>query len=180
MCAEWVGLYNDLNNINNPDNIPSMKSLVNAIEKLRNNEGKSFLRDLSKNSNQENNQLNVIDKAIRTGNWDDEALDELDNLNNDDYGRILKRFSYEELRSSDEVLKQAETIVSRGNGSSSTSNTSSQQERIKQQEIQVETWAKENGVWYNTYQESKDRSLEGVIEADGGIFSDRSLSLLDA
>ena len=46
MCAEWVGLYNDLNNINNPDNIPSMKSLVNAIEKMRNNEGKSFLRNL--------------------------------------------------------------------------------------------------------------------------------------
>lgn len=80
MCAEWVGLYNDLNNINNPDNIPSMKSLVNAIEKLRNNEGKSFLRDLSKDSNQENNLLNIIDKAIRTENWDDEALDELDNL----------------------------------------------------------------------------------------------------
>lgn len=38
----------------------------------------------------------------------------------------------------------------------------------------MEAWAKENGVWYNTYQESKDRSLEGVIEADGGIFSDRS------
>lgn len=57
-----------------------MKSLVNAIEKLRNNEGKSFLRDLSKDSNQENNLLNIIDKAIRTENWDDEALDELDNL----------------------------------------------------------------------------------------------------
>lgn len=70
-----------------------MKSLVNAIEKMRNNEGKSFLRDLGKDSNQENNQLNIIDKVIRTGNWDDEALDELDNLNNDDYGRILKRFS---------------------------------------------------------------------------------------
>ncbi|MBP3827265.1 MAG: hypothetical protein ILA07_04380 [Prevotella sp.] len=69
-----------MNNINNPDNIPSMKSLVNAIEKLRNNEGKSFLRDLSKDSNQENNLLNIIDKAIRTENWDDEALDELDNL----------------------------------------------------------------------------------------------------
>ncbi len=45
MCAEWIGLYNNTNS-KNPDNVPAMKSLVNFIEKLRNQEGKSFLRDL--------------------------------------------------------------------------------------------------------------------------------------
>ena len=42
MCAEWIGLYNNTNS-KNPDNVPAMKSLVNFIEKLRNQEGKSFL-----------------------------------------------------------------------------------------------------------------------------------------
>lgn len=45
MCAEWIGLYNNTNS-QNPDNVPSMKALVNFIEKLRNKEGRSFLRDL--------------------------------------------------------------------------------------------------------------------------------------
>ena len=45
MCAEWIGLYNNTNS-KNPDNVPAMKSLVSFIEKLRNQEGKSFMRDL--------------------------------------------------------------------------------------------------------------------------------------
>lgn len=71
MCAEWVGLYNDLNNINNPDNIPSMKSLVNAIEKLRNNEGKSFLRDLSKTDMSKTTIIIIMKelKEIRLSEW---------------------------------------------------------------------------------------------------------------
>ena len=45
MCAEWIGLYNDAHQ-KTPDNVPSLTSLVNYIEKTRNKEGKSFLRDL--------------------------------------------------------------------------------------------------------------------------------------
>lgn len=118
--------------------------------------------------------LKIIEEAIKTGNWTDNALEELENLNLDNYGKILKRFSQEELRSSDEILAQAETIITRGNGRTNASNPSSNRERTEQQEQQIETWAKENGLWYNDYQESKDGSLEGVIEADGGIFSNRS------
>lgn len=115
--------------------------------------------------------LNILDKAIRTGNWNDEAIEELDNLNNEDYGKILKRFSQEELEGSDGILKQAETIIARGNGGSNSINSPRDRERAEQQ---IESWAKENGLWYNDYQESKDGSLENVIESDGSIFSDKS------
>lgn len=118
--------------------------------------------------------LKIVDEAIQTGNWTEEALDILDNLNIEDYGRILKRFSQKELRSSDGVLTQAEAIITRGNGSTDASNPSSHRERTRKQEQQVEAWAKENGLWYNNYQESKDGSLESVIESDGGVFSDKS------
>ena len=56
MCAEWIGLYNNTNS-QNPDNVPSMKSLVNFIEKLRNQEGKSFLRDLEAEKEQYANPI---------------------------------------------------------------------------------------------------------------------------
>ena len=71
----------------------------------------------------------------------DKALDELENLNTDSYDKILKRFSQEELRGSNENLIQAEAIISRGGGSSNTSNPSINRERTKQQEQQIESWA---------------------------------------
>ena len=72
MCAEWVGLYNDLNNINNPDSIPSMKSLINTIEKQRNKEGKSFLRDLEEEERQraiEQEMQSIKEKALADGTF---------------------------------------------------------------------------------------------------------------
>lgn len=71
----------------------------------------------------------------------DKALDELENLNTDSYDKILKRFSQEELRGSNENLIQAEAIISRGGGSSNTSNPSINRERTNQQEQQIESWA---------------------------------------
>ena len=71
MCAEWVGLYNSINS-KNPDNVPSMKSLVNFIEKLRNQEGKSFLRDLEEEKKQydiEQEMANIKAKAIADGTF---------------------------------------------------------------------------------------------------------------
>ena len=142
-----------------------------------------FLQDSLESSNiqmavESNNEisesLSIIDDAIRTGNWTDEALDALENLNTEKYGKILKRFSQEELRSSDGILAQAETIIARGSRGTDSENSSSNRERTKRQEQQVETWAKENGLWYNDYQESKDGSLESVIESDGGVFSEKS------
>ena len=71
MCAEWVGLYNNTNS-QNPDNVPSMKSLVNFIEKLRNQEGKSFLRDLEEEKRQydiEQEMVNIKARAIADGTF---------------------------------------------------------------------------------------------------------------
>jgi hypothetical protein len=92
------------------------------------------------------NSLDTIDESIKTGNWSNEALEELDSLNNEDYGKILKRFSQEELGGSDEILKQSETIVSRGSRGSDTSNSQGNRARAEQQ---IESWAKENGLWSN-------------------------------
>ena len=71
MCAEWIGLYNNTNS-QNPDNVPSMKSLVNFIEKLRNQEGKSFLRDLEEEKRQydiEQEMADIKAKAIADGTF---------------------------------------------------------------------------------------------------------------
>lgn len=183
MCAEWIGLYNNTNS-KNPDNVPAMKSLVNFIEGLRNQEGKSFLRDLeeekqriieqSSDNNSNNSQDNAfinIDRAIASGKWSDEALDELENLNIDNYGEILKRFSQEELGGSNENLIQAEAIIQRGERGTDRENPQSYRGRAEQQ---IESWAKANGLWYNDYTEAKDGSLESVIEADGYHLSDKS------
>ena len=107
-----------------------------------------FLQDSLESSNiqmavESNNEisesLSIIDDAIRTGNWTDEALDALENLNTENYGKILKRFSQEELGSSDGILTQAETIIARGSRGSDTSNTQAYKpERAAEQEQQIE------------------------------------------
>ena len=73
------------------------------------------------------------------GEWTNEALNELDNLTIEEYGKLLKRFSQKELRSSNEVLKQAETILSRRDGGSN-QRTSSENSRTRaaEQEKQIE------------------------------------------
>lgn len=76
-----------------------------------------------------------------SGKWSDKALDELENLNIDNYGKILKRFSQEELGSSDGILAQAETIIARGSRGADRKNTQGYGERAKQQEQQIESWA---------------------------------------
>lgn len=83
--------------------------------------------------------IKELDEAIRTGNWTDEALDELDNLNIEDYGRILKRFSQEELRKSNGILTQAAFILTRGNGSTNSENPQIySSKRAREQEKQIE------------------------------------------
>ena len=42
MCAEWIGAYNEANG-KQSDFIPDMKSLVDYVERKRNQDGKSFL-----------------------------------------------------------------------------------------------------------------------------------------
>ena len=126
-------------------------------------------------NNDQSNTLSKLDEAIRTGNWTDEAVDTLEDLKIEDYDKILKRFSQEELRASNGILTQAASIIARGDGRADQKNTSTDSSRrAKQQEQQIESWAKKAGLWYNNYRESKDGSLESVIEADGGKLSDES------
>ena len=196
MCCDWIGGY--ITDNNKPlDFRPDDKTLVNWIEKKRNLDDHSFiysqeeydarkkaettttnsnitLVSQSTNNNTLQNALSIIDEAVKIGNWTEEALEQLENLNIEDYGTILKRFSQGELRSSNGILTQAETILARGGNQTDQGNTWYSPERNKEQEQQIETWAKENGLWYNNYQESKDGSLESVIEADGGQLSDES------
>lgn len=55
------------------------------------------------------------EEAIRTGKKTDEAIEKLENLKIEDYGNLLNRFSQEELRSNNGILKQVAIIVKRGN-----------------------------------------------------------------
>ena len=71
MCAGWIGLYNN-DNSKDPDSIPEEKSLVNYIEKLRNKEGKSFLRDLDAERRQvatKQEMQEIKSKAIADGTF---------------------------------------------------------------------------------------------------------------
>ena len=145
-----------------------------AMEEFLKTHKVEYLQQAIDNINQ-NSALKELDEAIKTGNWNDEALEQLENLNIEEYGRILERFSQEELRKSNGILTQAETIIARGNGSTNSEDSSKNiSTRTKEQEQQIESWAKEEGLWYNNYIEAKDGSLESVIEADGGKFSDKS------
>lgn len=92
-------------------------------------------------NNLQDNTFVDIDKAIMSGKWSDKALDELENLNTDSYDKILKRFSQEELRGSNENLIQAEAIIQRGERGADRKNTQGYGERAKQQEQQIESWA---------------------------------------
>jgi len=92
-------------------------------------------------NNLQDNTFVDIDKAIMSGKWSDKALDELENLNTDSYDKILKRFSQEELRGSNENLIQAEAIIQRGERGADRKNTQDYGERAKQQEQQIESWA---------------------------------------
>ena len=121
MCAEWIGLYNN-DNSKDPDNIPEEKSLVNYIEKLRNREGKSFLRDLEAEKKnkaaQEDAAINEseqrlynegvisseLDKSIQSGEWNNDTINEFNNLiDNIENGTVhFNRF----LQGADEAWKR--------------------------------------------------------------------------
>ena len=85
LCADWIGLYNNTNS-KSPDFIPSMKSIVSFIEKIRNKEGKSFLRDL---------------ESERQQAYQQEIPVELQREVDDEYASIT---AYDSLKSSDPDL----------------------------------------------------------------------------
>ena len=111
-----------------------------------------------------NNSLNIVDKAIETGNWSNEASDELDNLieeyNNgrNEITQILGRSLSEGSRGS-EAYAAASIILGRSQGTMRESNVSesafeeftrkNKERRIKENALQH--WAQKNGWWWNDF-----------------------------
>ena len=164
MCAEWIGLYNN-DNSKDPDNIPEEKSLVNYIEKLRNKEGKSFLRDLDAEKKngaaQEDAAINKseqrlynegvisseLDKSIQSGEWNNDTINEFNNLiDNIENGTVhFNRF----LQGADEAWKgssrvtKAAGLLTRGDGRANEKEPSSlssaeRYERDKRDQVEQE------------------------------------------
>ena len=119
------------------------------------------------------------------GEWTNEALNELDNLTIEEYGKLLKRFSQKELRSSNEALKQAETILSRRDGGSN-QRTSSENSRTRaaEQEKQIEAWTKEDSCWvgkqtiFNKLNNNDIKEIIRNIAADYGNSEERISEVL--
>jgi hypothetical protein len=122
------------------------------------------LEDLNKDSS----AFNHVDDAISTGNWTDDALDQLDNLINEynngrnEITQNLGRGLSETSRGS-EAYAAASIIIGRSQGSMQESNgtLSSIEEftinnrRRRFAEKAVQQWAQENGWWWNDFAEGK-------------------------
>ena len=117
----------------------------------------------------ENLTFNVIDKAIETGEWNQEALDELNNLINDieNGKKIYKRLPEGTIREGNEtseILGRA-SIILRGKESttreefgarekSPAEKFSARTEDAKEQERIIESWVKANNLWFNTREDA--------------------------
>jgi hypothetical protein len=79
------------------------------------------------NSVKDNNNsiIDVIDNAVKTGNWSDEALDAVETLTEyiENGSQVFKRFSQAESGSVNGILGQAEALISRGDGRSDIKDT---------------------------------------------------------
>ncbi len=116
------------------------------------------------NNNETEKSLTIIDEAIKTGNWTDEALQELDNLIKEYYNgrneitQILGRSLSETSRRS-EAYAAASIIARRVQGSVRQSDgtlsvlreftTRTRERRLIERALQQ--WAQENGWWWNDY-----------------------------
>ena len=145
MCAEWIGLYNNTNS-KNPDNVPAMKSLVNFIEKLRNQEGKSFL--FSNNSSIFAENLNTYEKENAEG-------------------LPLQRMDLANLAEIEGELKEAASIFEGGENSPSQSNERSSRETNEQKQRRLEKWAKENNLWVDSLSDVLEDNFGTPIEGGG-------------
>lgn len=117
-------------------------------------------------NNSENLTFNNIDKAIETGEWNQEALDELNNLINDieNGTKHFKRFRPEISTSGGENSRTATKVSVVLRGSTDTSSTTqwlTLSERRKRdqaaspkQERIIENWAKAEGVWFDNLAEA--------------------------
>ncbi len=131
------------------------------------------------NNNETEKSLTIIDEAIKTGNWTDEALQELDNLIKEYYNgrneitQILGRSLSETSRRS-EAYAAASIIVGRSKSSMRRSNGTlsplgeftarNRERRLKERALQQ--WAQENGWWWNDY--ASESTLDDYLVSEYG------------
>lgn len=143
----------------------------------------------SKGNKNENLTFNVIDKAIESGEWNQEALDELNNLITDikdgkkEYRRYqlgIPRTIQQKGWRSDETAVKASIILRGSSDPSSTEQRLSKLQRrkrdqetgIRQEQI-VESWARSEGLWFEQLSDSvkglkllSDKSSESAVYID--------------
>lgn len=159
--------------------------------------------DLQNNS--ENLTFSNIDKAIKTSEWNQEALDELNNLITDieNGTKIFRRYDssllgqqQERFRRGGRVYESASVILGRNseNGKQRLENQSRKkresplkrlqrrQREGKDQERIIEAWAKANDLWLNDYtdeQGNKANSLEDLMESQWEHLKDDDGNIID-
>lgn len=159
---EIYDLLNELNNRSDEDDMQKMVKHDSQVEFDNNFNTPSF---------------EYIDNAILTGNWTDEALDQLDNLINEynngrnEITQILGRGLSERSRGS-EAYAAASIIARRVQGSVQKSNGTvspveefrarNRERRLKENAIQQ--WAQENGWWWNDFAEGQ--FLDGYLVSE--------------
>lgn len=143
----------------------------------------------SEGNKNENLTFNVIDKAIESGEWNQEALDELNNLITDikdgkkEYRRYqlgIPRTIQQKGWRSDETAVKASIILRGSSDTSSTEQRLSKLQRrkrdqetgIRQEQI-VESWARSEGLWFEQLSDSvkglkllSDKSSESAVYID--------------
>lgn len=144
--------------------------------------GNKDLNAINQRDLRSNNMDNIFSKALQesisTGNWTEEALNELDTLTNKkENGQLLfKRFPQEVGAGITGILAKAETLVSGSSQGTGIQNFRDRLEQFqvkqsegKEQEQTVESWAKEEGIWFNDYTDNKANlypSLEAMLSSE--------------
>ena len=192
-------------------NIANTKAALNKaiadlhISKQNVNSDVQFQKESTLHNNSANLTFNNIDKAIETGEWNQEALDELNNLITDieNGTKIFRRYDSSLLgqkqttfRRGGRIYESASVILGRNseNGKQRPENQSSKkresplkrlqrrQREGKDQERIIEAWAKANDLWLNDYtdeQGNKANSLEDLMESQWEHLKDDDDNIID-
>jgi len=142
-----------------------------------------FNNTINERQSRSNNMNGVVfsdtlQTAIDTGNWTEETLQELDNIvNTQEYGKLLsQRFPQEVGSRITGILAKAELLISGGYENSNSPKFRDRLEHFqlrqsegKKQEAVIESWAKEEGIWFNDYTDKKAKpysSLESMLSSE--------------
>lgn len=155
--------------------IKNPKYFEKGFKPLSTNNSRNFNSEAYNNNN---NNFDVIYAAAESGEWTDDALDALESLAKqiENGERIFKRFSQAESGALKGILSQAEALISGRDGGTDGQDTGNKVtdalnrfRQGQQQEVILEQWAKEYGIWFNDYTDDKGKpfgTLEKTLESD--------------